>query len=118
MDSALWTDRSEPEIEALGVDVVQVYCDCPFELAYERFVERVGLGLRHPGLAEEGITGEEYERFRPLTEPLRLDAPLVRVDTSGPFDAGSVAAEVLAAVAARTLDREGGGQWQPTPTDR
>jgi predicted kinase len=91
VDSALWTDRSEPELERLGLPMVQVYCDCPFELARQRFFDRVASGDRHPGYCEDEMTVEDFERFRPLLEPLRLAAPLVRVDTSLPVGIDAVA---------------------------
>ena len=98
VDSALWTGRSEPELEALGVPMVQVYCECPFDIARQRFFGRLDGGDRHPGFAERDMTTEDYERFRPLTEPLRLPAPLVRVDTSTAVDIDDLAARVHAAL--------------------
>jgi predicted kinase len=95
VDSALWTDRSEPELEALGLPMVQVYCDCPFEVARQRFFDRAASGARHPGYCENDMTIEDFERFRPLVEPLRLSAPLVRVDTSRAVDVDAVTREVL-----------------------
>jgi predicted kinase len=95
VDSALWSGISEPEVTALGLDLVQVHCDCAFELARTRFLARVHDGTRHPGHREELMAEDDYERFRPLIEPLRLRAPLVRVDTSRPVDVG----EVIAAIA-------------------
>lgn len=97
VDSALSTDLSEPELEALELPMVQVYCSCPFELARQRFFDRVGTGERHRGFTEERMTPADFERFRPLVEPLRLSAPLIRVETSTEVDAGAVAAAVLAA---------------------
>ena len=94
VDSALWTDHSEPELEAMGLPMVQVYCDCPFELARQRFFDRLVAGERHPGFREEEMTIEEFERFRPLTEPLRLSAPLVRVETTTPVDVDDVIARL------------------------
>ncbi|HUF34252.1 MAG TPA: AAA family ATPase [Acidimicrobiales bacterium] len=98
VDSALWTDLSEPELEALGLPMVQVYCDCPFELARQRFLDRVQSGERHLGFAEEGMTPEDFERFWPLIEPLRLAVPLIRVDTSAEVDALEVARSVVVAI--------------------
>ena len=97
VDSALWTDRSELELTALGLSMVQVYCDCPFEVARRRFFDRLQTGARHRGFREEGMTIEDFERFRPLLEPLRLSAPLVKVDTTSPVDIHQVADMVIAA---------------------
>lgn len=97
VDSALWTDVSEPELEALGLPIIQVYCECPFELARQRFFDRAASGARHPGFSEERLTEADFERFRPLLEPLRLRAPLVRVDTSRPVDVEEVAGALATA---------------------
>jgi predicted kinase len=98
VDSALWTGRSEPELEALGVPMVQVYCECPFDIARQRFFGRLRTGDRHPGFAEQDMTPEDYERFRPLTAPLRLPVPLVRVDTATAVDTEDLAVHVRAAL--------------------
>lgn len=97
VDSALWTDLSEPELEALELPMVQVYCSCPFELARQRFFDRARTGERHCGFTEERMTSADFERFRPLVEPLRLSAPLIRVETSTEVDHRGIAAAVLAA---------------------
>jgi predicted kinase len=97
VDSALWTGVSEPEVEALGLPLVQVHCRCPFEVARTRCFDRAAAGERHAGYCEEQMTHESYERFRPLVEPLRLRAPLVEVNTAGPTDIDAVADAVRAA---------------------
>jgi adenylylsulfate kinase-like enzyme len=99
VDSGLWTGRSEPEIESLGLPVVQVYCECPFEIARERYFRRLASGTRHSGFAAEGMTTEDFEMFRPLHEPLRLSAPLVRVDTSVSVESDALETDVRAALA-------------------
>jgi hypothetical protein len=78
--------------------MIQVYCDCAFEVARRRFFDRLETGDRHPGFNEEGMTTEDFERFRPLMEPLRLSAPLVRVDTTTPVDTRQVAEMVIGAL--------------------
>jgi glucokinase len=97
VDSALWTDRSEPELEALQLPMVQVYCECAFELARRRFFDRLHAGTRHPGFSEEGMTTEDFERFRPLMDPLRLSVPLVRVDTTTPVNTDDITARLISA---------------------
>ncbi len=99
VDSALWTGIAEPEVEALGLELVQVYCRCPFELARTRYFDRVRAGSRHVGYREEEMTVAAYERFRPLCTPLDLSAPLLEVDTSAPVDMDATAAAVRAAMA-------------------
>lgn len=82
VDSALWTGVSEPELENLRLPMVQVFCDCSFEVARDRYFARI----RHAGFMAEQMTVEDYESYRPLVEPLALDAPLLRVDTSREVD--------------------------------
>ncbi len=97
VDSALWTGLSEPEVEALELPLVQVHCRCPFEVARARYFARVAAGERHAGHRDEEMTEGSYERFRPLVEPLRLQAPMVEVNTAEPTDTDAVAAVVRAA---------------------
>jgi len=74
VDCGLWTDLSEPELLATGRCFVQVYCSCPFEVARERVASR--------DRWDSGVAGDEFERFRPLLEPLRLPHPLIVVATN------------------------------------
>ena len=97
VDSALWTGVSEPEVEALGLHLIQLHCRCPFEVARARYFDRVAAGERHAGHRDEEMTEDSYERFRPLVEPLRLRAPTVEVNTAEPTDIDEVAAAVCAA---------------------
>ena len=82
VDSGLWPGMSEPELKSLDLRMIQVFCQCPFEIARDRYFARV----RHAGFIAERMTVEDYEGYRPLLEPLALDAPLVRADTSGPVN--------------------------------
>ena len=82
VDSGLWPGVSEPELASLRLPMAQVFCHCPFELARDRYFSRP----RHAGFVAEQMTVEDYEMFRPLVEPLALDAPLVRVSTSREVD--------------------------------
>ncbi|HET8929764.1 MAG TPA: AAA family ATPase [Acidimicrobiales bacterium] len=97
VDSALWTGLSEPEIEAFGLPLVQVYCRCPFEVARARYFERISVGERHVGHRDDEMTDADYEKFRPLLEPLALAAPLVEVDTTTPVDIAATVAAIRAA---------------------
>ena len=82
VDAALWPGVSEPELEGLHLPMIQLFCQCPFEVARDRYFARV----RHAGFMAECMTIEDYEGYRPLVEPLAVDAPLIRVDTSRPVD--------------------------------
>lgn len=82
VDSGLWPGHAGPELAALRLPMTQVFCQCPFELARDRYFSRP----RHAGFVAEHMTVEDYEMFRPLMEPLALDAPLVRVPTSREVD--------------------------------
>lgn len=82
VDSALWTGISEPELVRLGLPLIQVYCRCPFETARDRYFAR----SRHEGFTAENMSVADYEQYRVLEEPLRLECPLVTVDTSEGID--------------------------------
>lgn len=99
VDSGLWTDLSEDPLHALGRPLLQVFCECPFELARERVAKRKRW--------DTASAVAEYERFRPLIEPLRLRAPLIRVDTSHPADFKVLAKEI------RILENHGCEQDEP-----
>lgn len=88
VDCGLWTDLSEPELLATGRCFVQVYCSCPFEVARERVASR--------DRWDSGVAGDEFERFRPLLEPLRLPHPLIVVATNTNVDLAHVADEIRA----------------------
>ena len=45
------------------------------------------------------MTTEDFEMFRPLQEPLRLSAPLVKVDTSVSVESDALERDVRAALA-------------------
>ncbi|MDQ1444092.1 MAG: hypothetical protein QOI20_556 [Acidimicrobiaceae bacterium] len=88
VDGAFWPGPAEPEPEALGIDLVQVHCECPSEIAPGRYYRRVP--ERHRGFREEAVELADYEAYRPLAKPLKLVAPLVRVDTSAPVEPESL----------------------------
>jgi gluconate kinase len=82
VDSALWTGISEPEVVKLGLPLVQVFCQCPFETARDRYFART----RHEGFIAEKMTLADYEQYHVLEEPLRLECPIISVDTSSEVD--------------------------------
>jgi hypothetical protein len=92
VDSGLWPGVSEPKLAGLRLPMTQVFCDCPFELARDRYFSRP----RHAGFVAEQMTVEDYEMFRPLMEPLALDAPLVRVPTFREVDYNDLVQDISA----------------------
>ncbi len=86
---------AEPSLAALGEELIQVYCSCPVEVAWERYRLRRDDPNRHPGHLPEHQDEKATAGWRarpPL--PLDLDAPLVEVDTTTPVDIEMVAREV------------------------
>ncbi|MBR7837580.1 AAA family ATPase [Actinospica durhamensis] len=59
-------------------------CDVPYELARQRFVQRVRDGARHP-IHQDTTDPADYDRDWKQSEPLSV-GPVRRVDTSGPVD--------------------------------
>ena len=95
-----WNHDSAPgRLASISETAVEVFCDCPIEVAAARFEARV----RHPGHLDHLRTAEENEQgIRMLREsyrgPLGLSEPLVRVDTSSPVDAEALLERVRAVI--------------------
>ena len=81
------------KLRGLGARMVEVHCECPAEVAHARYNAR----LRH----------EAHSETLPLSAMDKYDrpvgiGPLITVDTTGPVDAASVAAEVRRLHTSRT----------------
>lgn len=95
LEAHFYTGQAEAELEALGEDLIQLYCRCPVEVAWRRYQARRGDPTRHPGHLPEHQDEAATARWRTTEpEPLRLDGPLLEVDTSGPIDIESLANRV------------------------
>ena len=97
-----WNHDTAPErLRAISGSLVEVFCECPVEVAAERFAARE----RHPGHLDRLRTPQEHEegirRMRQLFKgPLGLsDAPII-VDTSRVIDMEDVVERVRAAMSA------------------
>ncbi len=96
LEAHFYRGVAEPELAALGHPMVQVYCRCPVDLAWQRYQQRRGDPERHPGHLPEHQDETATLRWR-TTEPLPLDleAPLIEVDTSAEVDVIAVAAQIV-----------------------
>jgi len=107
--------RSEYErgrIIALGGLVVEVYCDCPTQLATARYNDRAA--TRHPVHVVDTMSAELAAEF---DQPIGL-GELVVVDTSVPVDVALVVNEVRArflASADRAADADLAGLGESPP---
>jgi glucokinase len=72
--------------------IIEVWCDVPTELAFERYAARIGTS-RHPGHCDESLVAEGIARWAPQNVPAGL-GPLLRVRTDRPVDIAAVAAWV------------------------
>jgi shikimate kinase len=96
-----WDHATAPaRLRAISSSLVEVFCDCPVELAAARFAAR----RRHPGHLDDLRSPEEHEQgIRRMREafqgPLRLSEPVVTVDTSRPSAPDSVVERVRSAIA-------------------
>lgn len=90
LDSA-WYPYTLPLVHGLQGDVVEVRCILPREVAKARYLARAG--SRHHGHLDSWRS--EQELWNRPVGPLGV-GPLIEVDTSGPFDEGSLARIVLA----------------------
>lgn len=94
-------DTAPGRLRAIAAEVLEVFCDCPVELASARFAAR----RRHPGHLDHLRTPADHERVMTrLREsyrgPMRLSDSVVTIDTGGPSDPGAVAELVRAALPA------------------
>jgi predicted kinase len=95
LESHFWRGVAEKDLQSLGRRLVQVYCDCPVEVAFERYFLRTLSPDRHLG-HQPGHQSDEVTRgWREAgPEPLDLDCPIVRVDTAMPVEVVTVADRV------------------------
>ncbi|WP_159081454.1 AAA family ATPase [Nocardioides sediminis] len=92
-------DTAPGRLLAIADEVVEVFCDCPVEVAVARFAAR----RRHPGHLDHLRTPADHERVAArLREsyrgPLMLGDTVVTIDTGGPVDLGAVVETVRAAL--------------------
>lgn len=93
----------ERGLEIAGVDqFIEVWCDVPAELAWERYLARVRHAVHPQG--PESKAG--WWALAAQMEPMGL-GPLVRVDTTGPVSVSAVTGEVRAALEASPSRRAG-----------
>lgn len=86
---------AEATLEATGHDLVQVYCSCPPEVAWERYQRRRDEPTRHPGHHPEHQDEMATAEWRDQPpEPLDLDGPLIVVDTTRPVDIAALTSQV------------------------
>lgn len=86
---------AEPQLQGLGHRIIQLYCRCPVEIAWRRYEIRRDDPSRHPGHLSEHQDDRATAGWRTMPpQPLRLDAPLLEVDTSGPVDVEEIARQV------------------------
>lgn len=93
-------DSSPARLRGIASSIVEAFCECPVEVAAARFEGR----RRHPGHHDPNRSPEEVaEGVRRMREtfpgPLGV-GDLVRVNTTVPLDAASVAAQVQSLVRA------------------
>lgn len=80
---------SEPDLSTLfeHADAMVIHCEAPEEELVERYAERDASGERHPVHDDAKKVDELEEEIEEGTyEPLDLDVPLVRVDTTNDYE--------------------------------
>lgn len=102
-----WHDDVVARLGDAGTHLVEVFCDCPVEVAAERFVRR----RRHPGHLDHLRTADEHLaslRQAAQVGPGPLDVgELVTVATGQPVDPDAVARSVRSAAARLGVDLGG-----------
>lgn len=96
----LWDHTTAPDrLRLIADSVIEVFCDCPVDVAAARFAAR----RRHSGHLDSLRTPEEHaEGIRRMRQsylgPLRLDDSLITVDTHRPVDVDVLLTDVRAAL--------------------
>lgn len=91
---------SEPDLSTLfeHAEAMMIHCEAPEEELVERYAERDKSGERHPVHGDAKKVDDLEEDIEEGTyEPLDLDIPLVRVDTTNDFEPS--VAEIISEVA-------------------
>jgi predicted kinase len=84
------------DLRRLPGKVVEVFCRCDEDVAWDRFEARAG--TRHPGHFDEARSREEPWGDE-VTEPVAGGWPVLEVDSSGDIDVDAVVAFVRSAMA-------------------
>jgi predicted kinase len=82
------SDYERHKLAGLADRAVEVNCSCPLDLAVRRYNERDP--RRHPAHVKRTLTLDELAEW---DRPVGV-GPLITVDTSGPVDVATVAAQV------------------------
>lgn len=94
-----WNEGSLTRLRALGRSMVEVHCDCPFDVARARFEAR----SRHPGHQDDQVPPAERERRAAALSTSWGGAhglgTVVSVDTSEAVDVTALLSRVRAAMA-------------------
>lgn len=98
LESHFWRGVAEPDLEAVGLPLFQVYCRCPLPIAVYRYRQRVTSADRHPGHLAEQAAGVMASWSTVEPRPLDLDAPLIEVATTRPVDVRALASRINASV--------------------
>lgn len=98
LDNFWHADTVDELLAPLPRPMVEVFCRCDPDVAFERFRRRD----RHPGHADEELSAEVHRAsFLGKKLPLGTLGPVVDVDTERPVDIPAVAALVLEATLIR-----------------
>ena len=94
LDNFWYAETVEQLLAPLPRPIIEVFCRCDPDVAYERFRGRV----RHPGHADEELDPDTlrapfFTRAQKL--PLRTLGPVLEVDTERPVNIASVARRVV-----------------------
>lgn len=96
-----WDHDSAPSrLLAIRSAIVEVFCDCPVEMAAARFEAPERHVGHHDSRRSPVEVEQDIDRVRDTYRgPLSLGCPLVRVDTGGNLDRDAVVSQVRTAVA-------------------
>jgi predicted kinase len=89
-----WNNAQQlDDLRALGGRLVEVRCECPPEIAAERYAARAAIGH-----AAQRYTSLDPDRLQAYARPIGI-GPLISVVTTGPVDVEAVTSRVRASLA-------------------
>jgi predicted kinase len=85
------SDYEKSKLRALSANLIEVYCQCPPEVARERYERRARKSTHHPAHVTPTLDPSFLAEF---DQPIGL-GPVVRIDTTLPIDIERLAQQVL-----------------------
>lgn len=95
LEANWWASVAGPRIAALPGSIVEVFCQCDPQLAYQRYRDRAS--GRHPGHFDS-IRDPSALYTEEACRPIAAGWPVIEVETSGPVDIDALVGQIVSAL--------------------